>query len=1122
MDHSNHSTVESSINPPAHSAANDSMDDRLQQPSSSHHPMSPTIGGDSAANETTTRLDPPVNLLRNWNPELMSSSPPVAPAIVMDERATSGGHTAYPVATAVSDWVRRSMQRNDETLPLSVRSEADLPPRRTMAIPQHVSAPSMHGAPTAGLDDNTEYILVGGEMIEAPTTTAAPSQRHQRVLEDLVREQLRQHSEHCQPSRPRIGRLSKLFKRRKNKQETTSSTVDSNTSVRPSSSMESNSMEFQVDMPSGLTPPSESNVEMDTSNLKPAKGKKKFFGRRKKLAPLSPPRQQQQNVESERSLDEPPLTHPRPFVYPPQPPPPPEHHVRFQAPEPHPPARMPQRNEMPLLSAPPPPFDFLHTNRTASVTASYLGIADIPNDALPLDGVAAESFIEEDMGGIPQFKKDDCEQDEEDLYLPMSLVSDQADLKVEKEETPEIEAMLHRAMVEARTDLEAPPDSDCLPAHLPIPPEYHTGPVKSDGSPVPLSQATQYDELVHNDVLKVMVVAAPAVDKTAFARRLRNAPPKKKRVPKTFRVDVNNWWPELPPESASLVSEPRRSKVNCAIWDVRGYTSDERQTNFGAHPGTQSIFFSPRSLYLLVWDLAEHNVYAERYNRSDKAYDSDFDDDDDDDDDFVDIDVEEANREADRALRADIQARVLSWFDCIAQHGPQSAILPVVLIRENMPGDEVERRRNMLQLLLKEHYESKYDIQNDLNAPKLLVAGKEDTILSVENFGDHDGIRQLQEWIMVVANDPSRPVFDQVGSSVPMGTVCVREAVLRLKEEHKFIMIDHLVGAIGEDTLPIESIIECLHFLSSIGEILYFGGPDDDELSRFVVLSLRWLTSALSCILRNELDQEIKQTRKFMNMQCLYEYQTFEEHEVIHTLLGNSASNCPLLSTSDAQALWLSHNFMREATDQYANLVETSTLVPTMFLFLEKLLEQRGVFLPLNVASNSSTVPRSEVFFVPSLLNQADPHNLWTYMSSQVHLTTLCHSWLFRDGAPAGLFETITVNVLKAIYEFTKDFSSTMPSPARVSRMHSFPLGSSYGEFIEQHNEQALGHVRIHHIVCFKTMMSIQLGTVFADAETGELKESFVEVFIALVDQNSPYAVASDVMKSTMQRVVVR
>jgi ABC-type transporter MlaC component len=136
--------------------------------------------------------------------------------------------------------------------------------------------------------------------------------------------------------------------------------------------------------------------------------------------------------------------------------------------------------------------------------------------------------------------------------------------------------------------------------------------------------------------------------------------------------------------------------------------------------------------------------------------------------------------------------------------------------------------------------------------------------------------------------------------------------------------------------------------------------------------------------------------------------------------------------------------------------------------------------------------------FVPSLLKQADPRNLWTYMSSQVHITTLCHSWLFRDGAPAGLFETITVNVLKAMEQ------KAMEQKA-----------------MERHDEQTLGHVRIHHIVCFKTMMSVQLGTV-VKKETGEKRESFVEVFIALIGQNSPHAVASNVMKSPMQRVVVR
>ena len=80
-----------------------------------------------------------------------------------------------------------------------------------------------------------------------------------------------------------------------------------------------------------------------------------------------------------------------------------------------------------------------------------------------------------------------------------------------------------------------------------------------------------------------------------------------------------------------------------------------------------------------------------------------------------------------------------------------------------------------------------------------------------------------------------------------------------------------------------EEVVDALHFLSSIGEVLYFGTEDDELLSRFVVLSRKWYISALSCILRNDLKCELSETRRFMNMQCIYSDQRFPENSTIQT-----------------------------------------------------------------------------------------------------------------------------------------------------------------------------------------------------------------------------------------------
>lgn len=803
-----------------------------------------------------------------------------------------------------------------------------------------------------------------------------------------------------------------------------------------------------------------------------------------------------------------------------------------------------------LLRSPPPPIIMRRPidhesspgssgGRTTSVTASYVGTADLlafggggGGVIFPDASVAAESFVEEDLYDIALMKKEDPET----YQMPLSLIAETADIKVDKADTPDVEAMLRRAVIETSTDLEAPPDSDCLPTNQSIPADFcysmspgcgfgkHAG--KSDGSTIPLSQAMPHHAEVHNDTLKVVMVSASSVDKSWLAGRLRcsNKRPRKRT---TLAVDVHEWRPYLPSESASAHGEPNQSPVKCMIWDVQGASptvgsTAESRSNFGAHPATQSLFFSPQSLYLLCWDLGCNNPKTNRiaaYRDLDEE-DSDFDDDEDEDeyqDDFI---REEANRQADRALHADIANRVLTWFDCIARSGPKSAILPVALVPEGMSEAEVKRRCDMMRVVLEDHFHRAYE--NGL-APKLLITGTENSILCVNNFGNGEGIQKLQEMMVAIANDPSNSVFDHVGTPVPPGTVLVREAIQRFKEEHKLILLDHLLGDLG-NALEVNVIIDALHFLANIGEILYFGTDEDEVLSRYIILSRKWLISALSCILRNDLKRELIETRRFMNMQCIYSDQKYDENEIMRALVSEKSSSCPLLSDEDAKMLWQSMSFMREASDRYSNLVERSTTVPTMFYFLERLLVHTGVFLPLGASHRNASLDQSEVFFVPSLLAQADPTNMWTYMTSESWMTTQCHSWLFRDGAPPNLMEHVAVRILRDLYEFSRKFQSTPQCPAREStpRAHSVPVGkTSFGEFVEGHKTEAVGTVRIHHVMCFKSSMLVKIGTVFADGKTGDLRESFVEVFVAVVDQTSAHSVASDVMRPCMQRVVV-
>ena len=120
-----------------------------------------------------------------------------------------------------------------------------------------------------------------------------------------------------------------------------------------------------------------------------------------------------------------------------------------------------------ILSTPQgqPLQDRLVSSGGNSVTASYVGTTDQWATAVPPywmqpppDMSIAESFVEDDGSGGAVIKKDD-----DDADLPTSLLSDQADYKVDKADTPDVEAMLRRAVLETTSD-DLERDSDCLVA----------------------------------------------------------------------------------------------------------------------------------------------------------------------------------------------------------------------------------------------------------------------------------------------------------------------------------------------------------------------------------------------------------------------------------------------------------------------------------------------------------------------------------------------------------------------------------------------------------------------------------------------------------------------------------
>jgi len=556
------------------------------------------------------------------------------------------------------------------------------------------------------------------------------------------------------------------------------------------------------------------------------------------------------------------------------------------------------------------------------------------------------------------------------------------------------------------------------------------------------------------NTLKVVLVSASSIAKAWLTKCFRsedNCSTSKTEKPSSVTIDVYEWRPYS------------GSDVKCTIWGVHGAeVGQEDSSALGENPAVQSLIFTPRTLYILAWDLECNNDMLKQVNISC---------------------LDAGDRvEAERSLRAAITKRAILWLDLVAQNCHGSAVLPVAVIPDSMSKAEINCRCTVFQALLAKH-RTECSTLKGFALPELLM-GASGNIICVNGYGEANGIQQLQDRMLAAAAGIASP-FDHVGTCFPADSEPVYNAIERLKGNgRKFITLDHLQNELGEE-LCLDSISTALQFIASIGEILYFGDRFQD-LSHYVVLDYRWLSQALSSVLRYSLstdfDTEMEKERKYVKHECLYSNQFYEDHDITKSLIGSF----PLLSSCDIKMLLLSSSFMQQVKGRSLLLGESKS--SDICIFLEQLLVFAGVFVPVHETRIPDEInPCSQpIYFVPSLVYQEEPSpSMWTYKSSDASTTTLCHSWLFDGCAPINLMDKITVKLLDRLYFFSK--------------CNELPF-------------------RIHPIwfLRFKSCIVIRIPT---EDENGKRRD--VAVFVAMVGQFSPHAVAVNSMDSGMERLIV-
>lgn len=302
-------------------------------------------------------------------------------------------------------------------------------------------------------------------------------------------------------------------------------------------------------------------------------------------------------------------------------------------------------------------------------------------------------------------------------------------------------------------------------------------------------------------------------------------------------------------------------------------------------------------------------------------------------------------------------------------------------------------------------------------------------------------------------------------------------------------------------------------------------------LSQYVFLNPRWLVAAVACILRHDLDREIKETRRTMAVGG-------------HRDLARTASffdaylNCPVITASDACMLWNSKRITKKAAERAEEYSNNMSITP--FEFLQRLLIRFGVFVPIDLSiekasfagkdyhvvdngedaidetfdpsstpteityttSSDQIAGTTENFFLPSLLGPCDPSDsLWTYKNTDSWKTTLCHSILFPDGVPPGLMERLTASVLSSIYAVSKRQDSTASEWSRDRAT------------IEN-------SMKLKEVLCWRTAFYLKIGTQVISTD-GSKSESMVEIFTQLANRESHLCVGSDYMEVGARRLIL-
>jgi Trypsin-like peptidase domain/WWE domain len=495
----------------------------------------------------------------------------------------------------------------------------------------------------------------------------------------------------------------------------------------------------------------------------------------------------------------------------------------------------------------------------------------------------------------------------------------------------------------------------------------------------------------------------------------------------------------------------RNEGVFCSVFDFVGQD---------VHYCKTKLFFSSRSVYVIVWDLGATNSAT-----------------------FPQQDIHSFGIESlNMVLERDIFERVQFWVDAIHQVTTDSVVLVVVSLDglfatsatgskeqtapECVKMDEKEIHRRCL--VLKRYFQ---DEQRKSQYEDVLFGPDENPVLqiggSATNLPESERLDGLKNKLLQLSNDPT--LLPDFGKDILSRFVQVSTAVKRLTQDGLTIVgLEQICDSKDEDIK--EEVRAALQWLSSTGEILYYGAIDRD-LNCFAILDSTWLLKAIKSIQGPDGDVQAAFEVARRNAPDGW---TEEFQDLYHG---------PVAAFTDICLVW------RRFLEAYKG--ETKNSGPVM-KFLCQLFIHLNIFIPLEIDGNPST---SKVFYHTGVLRSANYMEfVHFYRNITFSGTSLAQTLQFHTLLSRLVLEQAVAYMLSRVY-----------SKARRG----------------PENDKTEGQLYVKDILFYRGLAHFKF-RLYARTSNGDVLPSDVEVYAQyLVAPAGALSIGADFLGESRQKLVI-